>query len=1147
MKTKFNGILTLLLALVVQISFAQEKTVSGTVSDTSGALPGVSILIKGTTTGTETDFDGKYSIKAKVGDVLSFSYLGYKTVERTVGSSSTINVTMEEDANVLDEVVVTGLGIKRDKKALGFSQQTVDGEAIVKAKEVDISNALAGKVSGVQIVGNNSSTFGGSQIKLRGESNVLYVVDGIKVYSSTDINTDNVADISILKGGSATAIYGPDGRNGVVVITTKHAKKGETTFEIDYASTINQVTNLPTYQNEYGGGYSQTWNTFTYNAATDPASWAAFQGQKIPEYYADESWGPKLDGTQVRHWDSWIPGGDEFGNTRAWSPTTSDVEDFYETGITSNTNFAFAKAGDDYNIRTSLSLIDQGGIVPNSNRKTVNFSVNATYDITEKFSVTANINYQDRKTLNNPDQNYGNLGSNMNQWWQRQLDLDRLKNYDQNGQIVSWNIRGPRDARPLYWDMPYFHSYENTKNDYKNTTYGKISGTYKFNDKFSVLGEVRSTFNSYSGNDRGTTKSLLDPAFYSEYYYKNNKEHYFGMITYTDKFADGNIDLNVSLGGEIVNNDYSWTSSTTNGDLSIPEFYNLAGSTDPVTTSTNRVQSKTRGTFLKASAGYKSMLYLDGAYRMDWSSTANPDDNRVETFGVSTSFLAHKLFDKSEIITFAKVRAGYASAPYFPNPYQISSTYEAGDLYQGNGTLSVPTTQSNANLVGGTRKEFEIGTEFRFIKNRIGFDITYFDRVDEDLPTSVSLDGSTGYSNITVNSGKTTSNGIELGLNGTILKSDDFSWDLAVNFGTLNKKVVEIYPGVESYDISTYTSNMKLQARVGEEYGLFYGTGYARHTDGSIIFTNSDNFARHRNKKIGSLLPDFTGGLTANVRYKNFDLYLGFDGQKGGLYYSRTERYIDHSGISDYTAGLNDKGNPLRDPVASGGGIHIQGVLQTGTDADGVPISDGTVVDKYIDPQDYFNLGNLGNIYEHNVHDASYVKLRTVKLTYNFNENLINALGIDSAQLSLLGNNVWLIYSDLPWVDPSELEKRNDVNWAENGTLPMTSSYGLNLKENKIMGKHYLYRHIRTDIDKPFYIGIGTKSDKCINNCPSTTKEEYKRAFNDKARGRYWKNVSCEHCTLYIHVLANGHLPTAFCHLYDQTWFVVFCCSRVPQ
>ncbi|MDE3741569.1 SusC/RagA family TonB-linked outer membrane protein [Maribacter polysaccharolyticus] len=1047
MKRILSRILMLLMALVVHISFAQEKTISGTVTDQFDMpLPGVNIVVIGTTRGTLTDFDGNYTINASEGESLLFTYVGQKDVTITVGAGSSIDVTMEDDAQALQEVVVTGLGIKRDKKSLGYSQQSVSGEELQKGRQTDINNALAGRVSGVQVVGNSSSTFGNSEIKLRGETGALYVVDGVQVYSISDINMESVEDMSVLKGASATAIYGPNGRNGVIIITTKKAASGKAVFSIDQTTTINAVSAVPDFQNEYGGGYSQTFNTFTYDPTQDPDSWADFDGHLYPDYYADESWGPKLEGQLVRHWDSWLEGSDNFGELREWSPTTSDVKDFYETAITTNTTFAFAKGGEGYNLRTSLSLINQGGIIPNSNRRTVNASINAGYDITEKLSIQTVFNYQDRTTLNNPDQNYGNLGSNFNQWWQRQLSMDRLKEYEQNGTILSWNIGGPRNFQPLYWDSPYFQTDENLRNDYKNNAFGKVGITYEFNEKFSVLGEIRSTFNSYSGNDRGSTKSTLDTPFYEEYQYRNTKEHYFGMATYNDKFSDGDIDLNVALGGELINNDYNYLYATTNGGLSIPGFYNLSGSVDAVTTTTYYEKSKTRGAFIKASVGYKDLLYLDGSYRLDWSSTASADDNRVETFGASASLLAHKLIEPSDAITFAKFRAGYAGAPYFPEPYNITSVYESGDLYQGYGTLSVPDTQSNSSLVGGTRTEFEVGAEFRFVKNRIGFDVTYFNRVDEDLPTSVSLDGSTGYTDITVNSGKTTSNGLEMALSGTILKSDDFSWDLGVNFGTLTKVVDEIYPGVDSYDISTYTTNMKLQARVGEEYGLFYGTGFARHTDGSVILTDTDYYAIQSNKKIGSLLPDFTGGLSTSLKYKNLDLYLGFDGQKGGLYYSRTERYMNHSGLSAITAGLNDLGNPLRDPVASGGGVHVVGVLQTGTDSDGNPTSDGTVVDTYVDAQTYFGSSNLGNIYENNVHDASYFKLRTVKLTYTFNQSLVKKFGLDDAQVSLLGNNVWLIHSDLPWIDPSELEKRDDVNWAEAGTLPMTSSFGLNLK-----------------------------------------------------------------------------------------------------
>ncbi|WP_224489942.1 SusC/RagA family TonB-linked outer membrane protein [Robertkochia flava] len=1047
---QINGLLTLLLALVVQVTLAQEKTVTGTVSDQDGLpLPGANVFVKGTTNGAQTDFDGNYTITANTGETLVFSYIGMTTLEQVVGAASTINVSLQADAQALDEVVVTGLGIKREKKALGYSQQSVGGETLQKGKQVDINNALAGRVAGVQIVGNSSSSFGNSEIKLRGESDVLYVVDGVFVDNIGNINPDTIEDMSVLKGASATAIYGPPGRNGVIVITTKTGKDGRAQFSIDHTTLINQVSALPNYQNEYGGGYSQDFNVFSYDPAQDPASWAAFDGQLYPDYWADESWGPRMEGQMVRHWDSWIPGTPQFGELRPWVSNENNIRNFYNTAPTYNTSINFGKAGEGYNIRTSANLVDEEGIVPNSKRKTVNFSLNGSFDITEKFSVTANVNYQDRNTLNNPDQNYGNIGSNFNQWWQRQLDMDRLKNYEQNGQIISWNIRGPRDTRPLYWDSPYFQSYENLRHDEKNAAFGKLSLNYKFNDHFDIIAEVRSSFTSYYSDDRVTTKSLLDPAYFEVSQRRNNEEHYFAMANYRNKFLNDNLDVQVSVGGDTFSNAYKRLGANTNGDLTIPGFYNLDGSKDPVTATTYYENRKTRGMFGKASLGYSNFFYLDGSYRVDWSSTANPDDNSVSTWGISGSLLAHELFEANDVLTFAKLRLGYASAPFFPQPYRISQTYEANGLYQGNGTLLVPEEQNNPNLIGGIRDEYEIGTELNFFMSRIGLDLTYFHRNDENLPTDINLDGSTGYTEITLNSGKTTSKGLEAAVNMAIVRNSDWNFDLGVNVGTLEKRVEAIYPGVDNYQISSYTSNLRLLAPVGEEWGTFVGTDFARHTDGSIIFTDSDQFARVQNAKLGSLLPDYTYGITTNLRYKGVELFLGFDGQKGGLYYSRTERYMDNSGLTDYTAGLNDKGNPLRDPVADGGGIRIQGVLQTGTDpVTGAPISDGTVVDKYVDPKAYFNSGNIGNIYANNVHDASYLKLRTFRLTYNLGSNIAEMIGMQSASVSLLGNNVWLIDSDLNWVDPSELEKRSGVNWAENGTLPMTSSFGLNVKLN---------------------------------------------------------------------------------------------------
>jgi len=1050
MKARFKEILVLCTLLVVHLNYAQDKTITGTVSDQNGfPLPGVNIIVEGTTTGTQTDFDGVYSIVASEGQTLLFSYIGQKEASIVVGASSTVDVIMEEDAQALDEVVVTGQGIKREKKALGYAQQSVEGENIVQARETDVANALAGRISGVQITSNTSSSFGSSSIKLRGNENLLYVVDGVRIYSSDDVNMDNVANISVLKGASATAVYGPEGANGVVIITSKSGTEGVATFEVNQSVSITSITTLPEYQNEYGGGYSQTFNTFNYDPTLDPASWASFDGQQYPDFWADESWGPKLSGQMVRHWDSWIPNTDEFGELRAWEPTPNDVDSFYRDAITTNTTLGFSKGGDQYSVRGTVNYVSQDGVLPNSNSQTLKVSLNTSYNVTKKLKFIANLNIEDRDRLNTPDSGSGGVGYNFNAWWQRQLDVDRLKDYFRDGQAVSWNIRGPRDSRPLYWDSPYFHSYENQLNEYKNSYFGNLGIVYDFNDHLNVSFDMRKTFHSYMYDDRSTTISLLDPADYTENFNNNERTDFFGMLNYQNRFFNNDLDVALSLGVERVDKSYRALYATANGDLTIPDFYNLAGSQDPVTAINTAIYSKTDGTFVKGSIGYKNTLYLDGSYRLDWSSTAQAEANRLETYGGSASFLVNNILPQNDVLTFFKLRAGYASAPFFPDPYKTQSVYEVESLYQGYGRLGVNATQANPLLEGGIRDEFEAGAELQFFRNRLSFDVTYFNRADKNLPIEVPLDGATGYSNITVNSGKQTSKGIELGVSGDLFRTDDFQWTLGVNFATLERRVDALYEGIEARELSTYTSNLRLLERVGEEWGLFYGTGFATDDNGNVIFTESGGdyyYAIQQNKALGSLLPDFTGGVTTNVNYKNFNLALAFDFQSGGQYYSRTERYLDHSGLSAKTAGLNDNGVDLRSSVESGGGVHIQGVLQTGTDESGNPISDGTVVDTYVDAQDYFNSGYLGSIYENNVHDASYVKLRTVKLGYNFDKKLMNTLNMSSASISVYANNLWLIYSDMPWIDPSELNTRNDINWAEAGQLPMSKTIGLNLK-----------------------------------------------------------------------------------------------------
>ena len=1048
MKTKFRGILTLLLAFVVQIHFAQEKTVSGTVSESSGVLPGVSVSIKGTAKGTETDFDGKYSIKANVGDILSFSYVGYKTVEKKVGASNTINVSMVEDASVLDEIVVTALGIKRDKKSLGFAQQSVKPENLVRTRETDLNNALAGRVSGVQAVGAPSAGFGNSAIRLRGQSISLYIVDNVKVNSISDINTDDIADLSVLKGAAATALYGPEAYSGIIVITTKTAKKGQSTITLNHSTAIENVYLLPEYQNEYGGGYSQNFNTFSFNPTQHPASWSSFDGQPMVEYYADESWGPKLNGQIVRHWDSWIPGDPEFGKLRAFEANPDNITNFFDTGTVNNTTVDFTKGGEGYSIKGGLVNIDRTSVVPNSFRRQVQAYTNIRFNITDQLEAYANINYQDRRTRNFPDNGYGNITSNFNQWWQRQLDMDRVRNYKRNGQFVSWNINSPTNLSPLYWDSPFFETNENLNFQTKNATYGRIGLNYTVNDNLNGYVELRKTYTSFESNDRLAFGSVNPIPSYSESESMNYRDELFGIINYSKDLTE-DLDLNASAGFELITLGGESLSASTNGGLTTLNFYSLSTSKDRPTVNNSSYKQKTRGVFAKASLGYKDMLYFDGSARFDWGSTANPDDNRVETYGGSLSFIFTKLLPQNDIISFGKLRASVASGPFFPGRYLLNPTYDIGTPYGSSGTLSSQGNFANPLLQGGKRIDSEYGAELKLFKGKVDLDVTYFNRKDKDLPSRVSLDGASGFTSTFLNSGQQTTQGIEIGINFSPIRNEDFDWRVYTNFSTLKRTVDAIADGVDVNVLSSSWRGIQLQERVGEEWGAIYGRAYRRDADGNILLSSTGAPRYDTNQYLGNVLPDFTGGLSNNFRYKNFNLGFDIDFQKGGKVFSVTRMFNNYSGLGTETIGNNTLGNPVRDPIvgtgasyytpASGVGANSGGVLIEGVDE-----TSGSPASYYVDPVTYW--GRLFALHERWLYDASYVKLRTIRLDYDLPAALLDKTPFKKLNVGVFANNVWVIHSAIPGLDPSEIETRNGVNWTEGGQLPNTRTFGVNVR-----------------------------------------------------------------------------------------------------
>ena len=1021
-------------------------SVTGTVSDSAGVpLPGATVVVDGTSNGVTTDFDGVYSIMANQGDVLSISYVGFTTQKVTVGASSTLNVTLVSD-NALEEVVVTALGITREAKSLGYAQQKVEGSALTKTKQLDFKTALAGKVAGVQVISGTSSTFEPSAIRLRGEQDVLYVVDGIKM-SSTDINTDNIDNITVLKGAAATALYGAEARSGVIVITSKKAEAGETYITVDHNTVASTISRLHPYQNEYGGGYDQSWDTFTYNPATDPASWAAFQGQNIPYYAADESWGPRMDGTLARHWDSWIPNHPNFGELRPWSPNPNNIKNFFETGVTSTTSVSFGKGGEDYSFRATGRATQATLPVPNAARDTYDVNINGSVDLSDKLTMYSTLNARIQNTDNYVSSGYGSLQSNFSQWWQRQLDMDRLKNnYHYEGAFYTWNRRSARNARPQYWDAPHYEQYQNTNNNENSTYSGNFGFNYDIIDGLSANVEVnRRAYNRTSWN-RGYigVNTLSTQASYGEGSFVSEQNELRARLNYS-KAITTNFDVNAIVGYGARQYRSISTSASTSGGLAIPDFYTIANSKDKPNYSTYRTNNSGRSAYASVSLGYDSMLYLDGSYRFDWSSTADSMNNRIETYSLTGSFLFDKLIDLDGV-SFGKLRASYAEAPIFPGTYATSPTYSSGTAYGSLASLAVPNTLSNPQLTGGMRVETEFGLEMKFLDNRLGFDFTYFDREDSKLPVSVTAAGSTGYTGLSVNSKITSSTGVEVMISGTPILTDDLRWDVSVNFATLEKMVDFIYPGIERNILNSWLSwsSMDLQEIVGEEWGMLYGRKRLKDDNGNWVYYASGNHRYENNQLLGNIMPDYTGGITSNLTYKNWDLSIGIDFQEGGLYHSVTDMFSMGAGLHEYTAGLNDKGNPKRDPVSSGGGIHQVGVY-----------ADGSVADFYRDP----NSWAWGNWTRDDLWlvDASFVKLRQVRLGYSFDGDSLSNTPFTGINIALIGNNLAILSETTDWgdyrgaktpgLDPSELGSGwSGSNYAsEGGQLPSARSVGLNV------------------------------------------------------------------------------------------------------
>ena len=1060
--------LTMFLAamfLCMGTALAQTK-VSGTVLSQEDGQPiiGAAVKVVGTSTGMVTDVNGQFSIALPEGkNQLEITYLGY--LSQTVAAKNGMRVFMKSDAQVLDEVVVTAMGISREKKALGYAVSEVNADELIKSRGglSNPVNALQGKVAGLQISSGAGSMGGSSKVLIRGNNSLsgsnqpLFVVDGVPIegkdFNSTDtqrggggydygnliqdLNPDDIENISVLKGAAASALYGSRASNGVIMVTTKRAKQ-QAGYGVEFSSTVGfeRVSKLPKLQKQYGGGYG-----YMALDGFDDFDEAVINGKTytVPDYGMDESWGPKLDGRQVLSWydlAKWEANG-KVGDptTSPWSAPKHDYEDFFETGVSFTNNVAISRVYDNSAFRISYTNTTLNGYLPNSSMYKNIFNVNGNImSPDKKLNVFTSVNYYNNRAEGRQDTGYGdnNIMVKFVQWGQRQLDVNELKDlyrYPNGtslaGTQATWNRESVDDPTPAYHNNQYWSRYMNYENDTRNRVYGNVGVSYQIIPQLKAQYKVNLDFfvdKQYERNAVGS-QELSRYMEISRQQYEINHEF---MLMYNQDFKD--FTLNANFGMNIMKNHYEYVYGETQGGIAIPEFYNLANSKTQAAGYNYRREKSINSLFGDVTIGWKNMLYLEATVRGDKSSTLPKGNNTYVYPSVTASWLFSELLkEKAPWLSFGKLRVGFAQVGNDTDPYQLYNTYtQYTNIDSTTPGYRLPDTMQNPDLKPERTTSWEFGLEMSFLKNRLGFDVAYYrtNTKDEILPLSVS--GTTGYQYKYVNSGEIENKGWEFGVHATPVKTHDFEWNTNLTIATNKNKVKSLAEGVDYYRITSAPFMAEIGAMVGEEYGVIMGTNYVYDENGNrLVDENGLYIATDGNEVIGHIFPDFTGGWVNSFRYKNLDLSVQLDFSKGGQFFSTTYLWGMYTGMFEETAANN---------------VRETGLVSAGYTLDGTP---NTTV---VSARDYYENFYSGPAAQ-SVLKSDYVKLREISVGYTFKLNPL--WFIKSLRLSAYGRNLAVWGPDTKHFDPEMIVTGSgNIQGIEGGATPMVSTYGftVNLK-----------------------------------------------------------------------------------------------------
>ncbi len=1016
MKTSYNWMLTLFFMLCLQIGLAQTKNVRGTVTDDTGTpLPGVNIIVQGTTNGTQTDFDGNYSIAAGQGDVLVFSFIGFKTQQATVSNQSAIDIQLATDSAELDAVIVTALNIERKPRELGYTVTTVDSEKLNQSKATNAASALTGKVAGLQIntIGNgvNPSTrvvLRGNR-SLRGDNQALIVIDGFPASrGALDLlNPNDIANVNVLKGANAAALYGSQASNGALIITTNSGGDtgGKLVVGFSSSASFESVQYMPDRQERFGPGYDLD----TY----------------VP--IENTSWGPAYDGT-LRQVGPTLADGSFL--ELPYSPIKNNTLDFWNTGASFQNNISVG--GGDEVSSFYISAYDQKnyGITPNDEFHKNNFRINGDREY-GKLQVSGNISYTITKQNITTDNVYNNLLN-----VPANIPLSSLSDWKNN------KFAAPNGYFSGYYENPYFTIDNRRAADNQENFLGQLKASYKFNDMFNLSYragvETFTTYGKAYNNAVDYTDAYDRPgdlsASVSDYESFTRRLNSDLILTFKKDLSQ-DLNLKVILGQNIRDN-FSKNINVNASPLVIPDLNNVSNRQGELGGGESNFRDRLTAVYGDLTLGFKDYLFLNATARNDWSSALSKENRSFFYPSVGLSFVPTDAFDglKGDFLNYLKIAGSVAKVGSSTDPYRLQDVFNvSGGFPYGS---QAGFTDSDAARDPNLSPEFTTSADFSLnlglFGNRLLFDATYYTSTTTDQIVDIPISNTTGKSVATINSGEVFNQGIELELNATPFYNDNFRWDIGVNFTWQDSEVKDLYQDLDQIELGGYAGSAYIYAVEGEAYPTLKTTYYDRDPQGRIIVDADTGYPQLGNglKAQGQTVPKYIVGLNTNFKFKNFRLAATFDYRTGHVFYNRIANTMTFTGGNVLTAEHDRLPFVIPNSVIE----TSEGVYEPNTS---VKTADGGF--------DYF-YGQYNAVQENYVTDATFLKLRELSLGYSLPASFIDKSPFSYVEISLIGRNIFtLLPKENVWTDPEFNFTTGNAIGIVSYQTPPTRYFGLNL------------------------------------------------------------------------------------------------------